>query len=285
VKAGALIFAFAALATAQEQSAHFHHVHLNSTDPAAAAEFYAKRFASEKTSFADGSPAVWVQKSWLLFHKVPAQPPHAKISAIWHIGWGAEDMKAEYQRQLDLGTSFDTPITELFPNWYYSYVEGPDKVLIEVNTANHRNFGHLHLLAADPVASAEWYMKHFGIPTRSGRPLSRQPVTLRGVNVGAAASLQMDNVNIILFERSYAKCQYKEDWQGREDFVSTRGRNIDHIAFSVADLDMTLKRLAAGGVRVETEPHLIPGTKMRSAFVEGPDKIVLELVEGHAVKP
>lgn len=285
MKTGVLIVTCAALAAAQEQTAHFHHVHLNSTDPAAAVEFYARRFACEKAVFADGSPAVWAQRSWLLFAKVAAPPPHAKVSAIWHIGWGAEDMKTEYQRQLELGTKFDTQITELFPNWYYSYVEGPDKVLIEVNTANHHNFGHLHLLAADPVATAEWYMKHFGIPTRSGRLLSRQPVTLRGVNVGATASLQMDNVNIILFERSYAKWQYKDDWRGREDFVSTQRRNADHIAFSVSDLDATLKRLGADGVRVETQPRPIPGTKIRSSFVEGPDKIVLELVEGHATKP
>jgi catechol 2,3-dioxygenase-like lactoylglutathione lyase family enzyme len=284
VKAVSLILV-CALAAAGEQTAHFHHVHLNSTDPAAAVEFYARRFACENKAFADGSAAVWAQKSWLLFHKVAAPPPHAKVSAIWHIGWGAEDMKTEYQRQLALGTRFDTPITELFPNWYYSYVEGPDKVLIEVNTANHHHFGHLHLLAADPVASAEWYMKHFGIPARSGRPLSRQPVTLRGVNVGATASLQMDNVNIILFERTYAKWQYKDDWQGREDFVSTRGRNTDHIAFSVVHLDAVLKRLAGDGVRLQTQPRLIPGTKIRSAFVEGPDKIVLELVEGGAARP
>ena len=36
--------------------------------------------------------AVWTQKSWLFVNKVDAPPPSAIESAIWHFGWGAEDM-------------------------------------------------------------------------------------------------------------------------------------------------------------------------------------------------
>ena len=42
----------------------------------------------------DGKDAVWTQKSWLLFTKVKHPPPHEIVSALFHIGWGAEDMKA-----------------------------------------------------------------------------------------------------------------------------------------------------------------------------------------------
>ena len=54
------------------------------------------------------------------------------VSPIWHMGWGAEDMKASYQKQLDMGTKFFTPLTPLpwaSPNFYYAYVEGPDHAL------------------------------------------------------------------------------------------------------------------------------------------------------------
>ena len=58
----------------QHQLAHFHHVHLNVTDPAAAIAFYTSKFDCEKATFAGTQDAVWAQKSWLLFTKVAAPP-------------------------------------------------------------------------------------------------------------------------------------------------------------------------------------------------------------------
>ncbi|MGH9673439.1 MAG: VOC family protein, partial [Bryobacteraceae bacterium] len=148
-----LAFAAAFALRAQVPEAHFHHLHLNVTDPEAAIRFYTSKFDAQPGRFDGALDAVWAQKSWLLFNKV-AQPPQSEIlSAIWHFGWGAEDMKAAYKKQVDSGTLFDTPITELFPNFFYAYVLGPNKAIIELNTARHHNFGHLHLLSADAVSA------------------------------------------------------------------------------------------------------------------------------------
>src|SRR5690349_20624278 len=82
----------AALALAQTPEApkppqaHFHHVHLNSTDPKAAIDFYTTKFDAEKAKFAGLVDAVWAQKSWLLFTKVASPPPSEIVSTIWHIG-------------------------------------------------------------------------------------------------------------------------------------------------------------------------------------------------------
>jgi catechol 2,3-dioxygenase-like lactoylglutathione lyase family enzyme len=266
------------------QTAHFHHLHLNSTDPAAAIQFYTSRFNAEKARFDGKQDAVWAQKSWLLFNKVSSAPAAEFISSIWHFGWGAEDMQAEYKRQLDLGTKFDTPITDLGPKFFFAYVDGPDKALIEINTAAHHDFGHLHLFAVDPVTSAEWYMKHFGLKTRNNAPLSREPRTLRNTRIGAITSLMADNVNVILFPLEYAERQYKDQWKDRSAFVSTKGRVVDHVAFSVDDLASTLERMKADGVKIVEAPKAIRGTQIKSAFIEGPDQILIELVEGHATK-
>ncbi|HWO02366.1 MAG TPA: VOC family protein, partial [Blastocatellia bacterium] len=103
----------AALVEDQEKSAatpsafpvaHFHHLHLNATDPQAAINFYTSKFDCEKARFAGLLDGVWAQKSWMLFAKVNAPPPWELTSAVWHFGWGAEDMKATYQKQLDSGT-------------------------------------------------------------------------------------------------------------------------------------------------------------------------------------
>ena len=45
-----------------------------------------------------------------------------------------------------------------------------------------------------------------------------------------------------------------------------------------------LKRLRDDGVKVFQEPVLIWGGTLKSAFIEGPDKVLIELVEGHARK-
>ena len=222
--------------------AHFHHVHLNTTDPAAAIDFYTARFASEKKAYGK-QDAVWTQKSWLLFNKVKAAPPSAIESAVWHIGWGAEKMKDEYERQLKLGTKFDTPITDIsdlasFPGFFYAYVAGPDGILIELNTAAHHNFGHLHLFSEDPIAAGEFYEKYFNAKSRraANRPPSREPRFYKGFQVGPSASLMSDNVNIIIFPAGYLG-------KDRRPFVSSKGRVVDHVAFSVSDVAAKVKEL------------------------------------------
>lgn len=268
---------FAATA-AWGQQAHFHHVHLNSTNPDAAVAFYTDKFASEKASFA-GKPSVWAQKSWLLFDKVAAAPPHETDSPIWHIGWGAEDMQATYKKQVESGTQFQTPITDIsdlanFKGFYYAYVDGPDHALIELNTAAHHNFGHLHLFSADTKAAAEWYQKYFGIKARI--PQSQEPRMYRNFQVGPSASFNMDNVNVIIFPAKY---------RGHERFRTTRGTVFDHVAFSVDALDPLLDRMKAEGVKVLEAPNQLKGTTQRAAMVEGPDMIAIEIVEGHTQKP
>ncbi|MFN0087025.1 MAG: VOC family protein [Blastocatellia bacterium] len=269
--------------------AHWHHLHLNTTDPKGAIDFYTSKFAAEKARFAGLVDAVWTQKSWMLFTKVSQPPVSDLTSAIWHFGWGAEDMKAAYEKQLASGTKFETPITDISDIggntgatglFYYAYVQSPDKQLIELNTANHHNFGHLHLFSADPVAAGEWYKKYMNAKSRSTRPPSREPRFYRGIQIGPSVSLMSDNVNIIIFPIEYPKKVYAEQWKGRAEFDSTKGHTTDHIGFSVENLAEALAKLRADGVKVTDEIRSIGPVKF--AFIEGPDKVRIELVEGHA---
>jgi catechol 2,3-dioxygenase-like lactoylglutathione lyase family enzyme len=246
-------------------AAELHHVHLNSTDPAAARAFYEARF----------------EPGPLRFHKAAAPPPASLISAIWHIGWGAPDVHAEYRRQLALGSRYSTPPTnlaEVGPKFFYSYVEGPDKAMIELNTAADARFRHIHLLAEDPVASAEWYLRHLDIKTMGGRPLSRENVRLGGADIGVTANLSVSGVYLGIFPASWAREAYRDDWRGVDSIVSSAGRVVDHIAFAVPDIDATLARMKADSVRVLDLP-LRDGDGGWQVYVEGPDRIVIELVE------
>ena len=266
--------------------AHFHHLHLNSTDPAAALDFYPAKFNAEKGKFLGALDGVWAQKSWIFVSKVAAPPPSAIESAIWHFGWGAEDMKATYQKQLDMGTKFDTPITDMSPTFFFAYVAGPDGALIELNTANHHNFGHLHLLSEDPVSAGEWYMKYFGA-TRRGNPTtppSREPRLRNGIQVGPSMSLMLDNVNIIIYPIQYSRQVYPDHWKGKTEMSPTKGRVVDHVGFSFDNLAASLEKMRKDGVKVTDEIKSAAGGKIKYAFIEGPDKIRIELVEGQAQK-
>jgi catechol 2,3-dioxygenase-like lactoylglutathione lyase family enzyme len=271
-------------ARAADAQTHFHHAHLNSTDPAAAIDFYTTHLSGEKATF-DGKDAVWTQKSWLLVTKVKQAPPSEIVSPLFHIGWGAEDMKAEFERQITLGTTFQTVLTdgvELFgagtrDRNFFMYLDGPDHVTIEVQSAMHHDFMHVHLFSDDPVAAAAWYQQHLGIATRTKLETVR---AFRGIPTGPSASMQLDNVTFWIYPTAHAKALYGGQWKGRAGFATNRGRALDHVAVSVDNLDDTLARLTREGVTILSRPRRANG--LRSAFIEAPDKMELELVEGHA---
>jgi catechol 2,3-dioxygenase-like lactoylglutathione lyase family enzyme len=268
-------------------TARFHHVHLNTTDPAAAIDFYTTKFKARKARFAGLMDAVWTGDSWLLFTKVPTSPASDLESALWHIGWGAEDMKTTYQKQLDSGTQFATPITDITAMtggsrpFYYAYVDGPDHALIELNTAGHHNFGHVHMFSADPPAAGEWYAKHFGVRARP-QPTKR---VYNGNQIAPSSFVTADHVSMILYPIEYLKGHKPELWKNRTAFAPTRGRVIDHLGFSVDNLDATLGRLRKDGVKIVSEPRSIANGQIKLAFIEGPDNVAIELLEDRTAKP
>lgn len=269
---------------------HFHHLHLNTTDPEAAIDFYTRHFNCDRARFAGVQDAVWAQKSWILFTKVDAAPPSDILSTIWHFGWGATDMPKEYQRQLDLGAKFETPITDISDIggnagahglFYFAYVESPDKALIELNTSRSDRFGHIHLLSADPVATGEWYAAHLHI---ANVHYQREKRMYRNVQIGPSASFLIDNVNVIIYPAGYARDAWPKLWGERTQFEPTKGRVVDHIGLSVENLDATLAQLKSEGVTVSDGARTALGGKVRFAFIEGPDRMRIELVEGQAKK-
>lgn len=269
-------------------NARFHHVHLNSTDPEAAINFYTSKFKAERQKFAGLRDAVWTGDSWILFTKVDSPPPSDIVSGIWHIGWGGEDMKAIYQKQLDSGTKFQTPLTDISGmtgtaensgNFFYAYVDGPDHALIELNTAKHHNFGHVHMFSADPIATGEWYMAHLGVKAR----LSKEVRTYHNTQNGPAAFITANHVSMIVYPVEYLKTSGMPSFKDRTELAPTRGRVIDHIGFAVDDLGAAIAHMKAAGVKVTAEP--VARGPIKFAFIEGPDQVAIELIEDKTPQP
>src|SRR5258708_11763339 len=201
-----ILFLTACLGFSQDAPAplaHFHHLHFKVSDPAAAIEFYTSKLESEKRKFAGVQDAVWAHKSWLLFTKVATPPKSDIVSPIWHMGWGGgPNMQETYKKQVDSGTKFQTPITDISDQcdgkggngrFYFAYIDAPGHALIELNTTAENNyyFGHVHLLSNDAIAAGDWYTKEFGL-TRPGTAVpSREPRYTSRRQTGPSLGLTM----------------------------------------------------------------------------------------------
>jgi catechol 2,3-dioxygenase-like lactoylglutathione lyase family enzyme len=276
--------------------AHWHHFHVNSTDPARSIAFYTRHFDAKAARFADMADAVWTQKSWILFNRVNAAPSQAHDTAIWHIGWGAPDPQQAYARQQALGAVFMSPFTDIASTnngtpgrfWFF-YTQSPDGTWIEQNTARTDNFGHMHMFSADPVATGDWYIRFFGVTGRAlstpTTPTRAVRLNTRGLQTGPGSSLYFDNVNMIIYPMQYSQKAYPVDWEpGQTELAPTRGNVNDHFGVSVPSLDEALRVFRANGVRVTAEPVNVPG-KFRFAFIEGPDHMAIEIIEDHSGHP
>jgi Glyoxalase/Bleomycin resistance protein/Dioxygenase superfamily len=188
----------------------FHHLHLNSVDPDAAIDFYARHFpASSKASWG-GLPALKAPNNVLiLFTKVATAPATSPQTAIWHFGWHVTDTRASlesYQgrpdvKLLPLYTGDDGAVLISSDTWPgtggvlgltkaqiadakargvqpthtggFGYMQGPDNALVEY-AGNHpaERFNHVHLYQEDPFCAQLWYQQHLHAPVYAGRTSS-----------------------------------------------------------------------------------------------------------------
>lgn len=255
--------------------AQFHHVHLNSLGPSKAVDFYTRTFDVTKKTSVAGMDAVQSENMYLLFNQVMKAPAIAPDSAIWHFGWGSTDMEAEYQRHVDAGVAFQTPITKLGSGTLFAYMKAPDGALVEINTSQTRAFIHVHLYSDAPLCAADWYVKNLGAVSRSSAQRTgpcevpfAAPSEPLGVIRSPATTVRIGEINLIIYPR-----------QRPGPLVSTRGHVVDHIAVSYPDVGAALERLRKSGVKVVEELHRFGNSNVRAAMIEGPDSIAIELVE------
>ena len=107
---------------------------------------------------------------------------------------------------------------------------------------------HIHLAVPDQAKGVEWYRKHFG-----------------GQTMTEATDRLMFGETRIIFQKN-------------DTPQPSSGSVLDHIGFSVADLDAALKNLAADGGKVVTPAREVAGL-FKLAFVEDPWGVRIEVVQ------
>ena len=261
--------------------AHFHHVHLNVTDPARTIAYYTKIHGATVTKYAGVADALFTERSFILMNKVEEPPASALTAGLWHIGWGGRDIPSEYEwfkKQPEVKIH-----TELYPlrNIFVMYLAGPDGEMIEVNTMGHNRYGHVHLLAADVNETTAWYKKHLGL---QGRDFVPKPEDMSKVRAWSSG-FRCDNVSFVVYGQP--NYEPKPPWWTKEalltGFDPTDGRVIDHIAFSYRDIGPVFERMKTDGAEIVRPIAHDDRFSHESFFVRGPDKVLVEIVEAKPI--
>jgi catechol 2,3-dioxygenase-like lactoylglutathione lyase family enzyme len=109
-------------------------------------------------------------------------------------------------------------------------------------------YDHIHLNVPDTAAAANWYEKFFG-----GHRITEAP-----------DRLMYGSTRLLFIKKADAK--------------PSAGSAIDHIGFSVPDLDAKMKEFEAAGVKITAPPREVPGL-FKLAYIEDPWGARIEVVQ------
>jgi catechol 2,3-dioxygenase-like lactoylglutathione lyase family enzyme len=207
----AVIFSFVGPAYTQQPAtpvppSHFHHIHLNSMNPAAATDYYVKAFPTSTKVSIGGFEGLKTVNVSVLFTKVNTPPPTGPASAIWHFGWLVPDSRARLETFKTMGLTTlpmfatpDGPMIDITSDTYpgnltvqqladakannaqpshvggYQYLRGPDGAMFENNGNSSERFDHLHMFAENPVCAQIWYATHLGASAPAARGRAGEP--------------------------------------------------------------------------------------------------------------
>jgi catechol 2,3-dioxygenase-like lactoylglutathione lyase family enzyme len=154
------------------------------------------------------------------------------------------------------------------------------KEVIEIYSGqqNHR-FNHVHLFAADVNKTAQWFADNFGaLLARREVPKPAEPCRTW------ATAVRVDNVTINIFAKPDTT-PAPSWWSGPPltDLQPTKGRAIDHFAFSYRKLEPVYERLRKAGAQIVEPMALREEDKLKSFFVLSPDNALVEIVEAKPI--
>ena len=231
------------------------HVHLNVTNGDVAAQWYIG-FLGCKAVPGHGDVAQCGDMRILFVNKPPRGGNDG--TAADHVSFGVADMTTTMERLLKAGVSGggvrvmdrESPIHDVPGVGKVAYVKDPWGTKLEIiEDARRTGVHHVHLFSADPTATTAWYQRAFG-----GTP---------GMLTPSLGGLQYGTTWLIVTAPNP---------DSPSPLQPTAGRTIDHVGFSVANLDGTVADARESGVQVRREP----GAK--SAMLSAPDGVTIEVI-------
>ena len=263
VPALALSAAAMAAVPAGVAAADYHHVHLTVSNATEAIRWYTRHFECEPLSDRDdGIDCTGVQ---VVFESRPTLGSSER-TGIDHISFSYADLTAKMDELESVGVSGSGVRLQRFEDgstlrdvpglFKYGFIFDPWGTRIElVEDSDYLGFHHIHLRSSDPSGTLSWYQDTFG---------------------GETARLR-DRLDGILLNDVWLLAMQHEGGTP----AATAGRAIDHVAFTVEDLDATAAQLRGNGVAFVEDPAVPQGgrTSARRAIIAGPDNVSLAVVE------
>jgi catechol 2,3-dioxygenase-like lactoylglutathione lyase family enzyme len=250
---------------------HFHHVHFNTTNVDADLEFFQKYFGAAPIDFCKDehgsvvTRATKTERGYFLYTHVDKPADPTLNTYLEHVGWIHASPNEELSRLAALGAplwpegraqcaeaaagQMACDVGSILPDYYF-YLEAPSGARIEVAKGPGpatSGFGHVHLI--------------------------------QGVDLGFFATVSdnaysdgaIDMVN-------HTDASLTEDILASEMVVDTRGKPIDHIAYSTIDLAGARARIMGAGIAIAEDISFKPDFGFESFFVRSDKGIWVEIV-------
>ena len=244
-------FLLALSASSFAEGMPYDHLHLISTNPSEAVEWYATHMNGEKV---DAAGRLRFGTTLVIFYEREAGFPGSEGSSVDHIGFSFHDLDAKMESYREAGVKILAESKEVPGKFKYGFVEDPWGTKIEV-MEDHETIGfhHIHLKGPEPTKILDWYQNAFGGERTKYKGM------LDALNYGGVWLLA----------------------QGASDAMApTKGRAVDHLGWGVKDMDADAKTLKEKGVTFTMEPRPFnPKIAIAIAFVEGPGGVRIELVQ------
>ena len=120
---------------------------------------------------------------------------------------------------------------------------------------------HIHLKAHDPKTTAQWYVDMFGAK-----------IVGEGRGLGDSKTIRMDIDDVRVNVTSAPAGGTLPEGTAESHY------GLEHFGFDVEDLDAELIRLKEAGARIVLpRTDVVGGTRL--AYIEGPDDVLIELVQ------
>lgn len=248
------LFAGSICATAVPSSAEdlpYDHMHLTTTDHAAALEWYMKYMGGEDVGHKD---RLKIGDTWFIFFKRKEGFLGSVGSTVDHFGISFPDLDAKMTEFRDAGIKITGEAREIGPI-KFGFIEDPWGTRIEVmQDPDMLGFHHIHLKGPEPAAMLDWYENAFG----------GERTKFKGL------------LDAIRYDKVWLQAQ-----DSQEAMAPTKGRAIDHLGWEVPDMAKTAKELKDKGVKFTMEPIGFPRKEIATflAIVEDPSGTTIELVQ------
>jgi lactoylglutathione lyase len=127
----------------------------------------------------------------------------------------------------------------------------------------HHAINHVHIRSNDAEASAAWYTEHFGAKLLSSREVMPGTVTIT-MDTGSPVRLNISS---------------QREGESKERAVADINRlGLEHYGFETDDIAADIAHFEGAGVRI-VMPITDVGSGSKIAYIEGPDDVVIELVQ------